>query len=170
MLSFPDKNRVRYKPLKEKIQNNSMTSMGWNYVSELRPPPGDMNKDNNGGMISTGEKSWFVHQRFYQQSNLVVTQEELAKKIMNFTLRGISFTSKNSLTCSIHWITKNKFTWKPCVCICGKRTLRAESIQRNKECILKSRAPNFALLSAVWEIDSMLLQTSFYFRLELISF
>jgi hypothetical protein len=46
-------------------------SMGWDYVSELRPPTGllliptwHMSMENHGGMISAGENSWFIHQIF----------------------------------------------------------------------------------------------------------
>jgi hypothetical protein len=55
-----------------------ITSMGRNYVSELRPPTDIlfiprwyMSMENHGWMLSTGENSWFVH-----QSSLPIIQAE----------------------------------------------------------------------------------------------
>jgi hypothetical protein len=57
-------------------------SMGWDYVSELRPPAGLLvitqviyEMKNYGGMISTRENSWFVN-----QSSLEILQVELSSK------------------------------------------------------------------------------------------
>jgi hypothetical protein len=51
--------------------------------------------DNHGGIISTEEISLFVHLIYLfgipTSSNLVAEQEELAKEMINFALRSISF-------------------------------------------------------------------------------
>jgi hypothetical protein len=50
-------------------------SMGWDYISELRPQAGlsfisilYMSMENHGGVISTGEHSLFTHQSTVCQS------------------------------------------------------------------------------------------------------
>jgi hypothetical protein len=83
-------------------------SMGWDYVSELRPPTGLLfipmwyNMQNHGGIISIGktsESSTRALWQSYQQNNLVVKQEKLEKEMMNFAVRSILHTSNGFLTC-----------------------------------------------------------------------
>jgi hypothetical protein len=73
-------------------------SMGWVYVSELRPPTDLLfipqvihEPEYHGGMMSTEENSSFV----YQSSVVIlpvessgIKQEERAKRMMNLTLRN----------------------------------------------------------------------------------
>jgi hypothetical protein len=84
--------------------------MRWNYVSELCPPADLL---FNPHVIRKHWEPWWNDidmetpesynrdlLQSYQQSHLVVKQEELAKGIMNFTLRSIFLhISKDSLTC-----------------------------------------------------------------------
>jgi hypothetical protein len=88
------------------------------YCSSLR---WYMNIENHGGMILSGEVSWFIH-----QSSLVilptesyrVKQEELAKENVNFALRSIFHISKGSLTCcKILWHGTDSFTTPPKECM-----------------------------------------------------
>jgi hypothetical protein len=86
-------------------------SMGWNYVSELlppivHPPTWYMSMENHGGMISTGEDSWFVHQSSGNPTSswLVAKEEELAKEILDFAVRIISFILRR-----VHWHTVKSY-------------------------------------------------------------
>jgi hypothetical protein len=84
-------------------------SMGWEYVSELRPPTsllfiphGYTSLENHDGMTSTGVTFYSPTSplcQSYQQSHLVVKQEVQAKEIMNFAVRSIINTLNGSLTC-----------------------------------------------------------------------
>jgi hypothetical protein len=75
------------------------TSMGWDYVSELRPPTcllfvsrWYMSMQNRGGMLPTEENSWFVHQSSLATlpaDHLVAKQEELSEVNDEFGLRNI---------------------------------------------------------------------------------
>jgi hypothetical protein len=68
-------------------------SMGWDYVSEFRPPTGllfipwwYMSTENHGWMILTWENSWFVHQNASGKTNsshLVTKLGKLVKEMMH---------------------------------------------------------------------------------------
>jgi hypothetical protein len=74
-------------------------SMGWDYISELRPLTSLLfisqmyvSIENHGRMISTEENSWFVHQNSLAVLPAVSSsskQEEWAKKIMTLNLLNI---------------------------------------------------------------------------------
>jgi hypothetical protein len=66
-------------------------SMGWDYVSELRSPPGDTQARWN---IIDSEKLLTHQQELsgnHTNSHLLAKQEEMEKETINFALRSISF-------------------------------------------------------------------------------
>jgi hypothetical protein len=85
-------------------------SMEWGYVSELRPPTGllfiprwYMSMKIHGGIISTGENSWFVH----HNSLAILPAQPSSSKAEGtgggndefFLTKYLFHTSKVSLTC-----------------------------------------------------------------------
>jgi hypothetical protein len=83
-----------------------MMSMGWDYVSELRPPTGLLFVPQV--IYEYGEPRWNEIDRRKLQihppdlcgnhtHNLVAKQEELTKELMNFALQRISFVLRRVL-------------------------------------------------------------------------
>jgi hypothetical protein len=81
-----------------------LMSMGWDYASELRPltgllftPRWYMSIESHGGMIATGENSWFVHQSslaILPASHLVAKQEEHGRKCWTLPTKYLVHTRR----------------------------------------------------------------------------
>jgi hypothetical protein len=87
---------------------NGVTLCFWTAVTNESTvhPPGNMSMENYGGMMLTGENSWFIRQsalrQSYQQSHIGANQEDLGKWNEEQEVHSNMQKSKNSCRTGPH--------------------------------------------------------------------